>query len=65
MKVTIDRFEGDFALVELADRKMGRISKALLPSGIKEGDMVEITVATQATAAEEKKIHKLMGELFE
>ncbi|HEX7712913.1 MAG TPA: DUF3006 domain-containing protein [Bacillota bacterium] len=65
MKVTIDRFEGDYALVELSDRKMGRLSKTLLPSDIKEGDVVEISVAARATATEEKKIRKLMGELFE
>lgn len=65
MKMTIDRFEGDYALVELPDRKMGRLSKILLPPEAKEGDVIEITVAAQATAEEEKKVRKLMGELFE
>ena len=40
MKGIIDRFEGDYAVVEFEDRKMVDIHKRFLPSGLKEGDVI-------------------------
>jgi hypothetical protein len=42
MKVTIDRFEGDYAVCEKPDRTMINIKKDKLPSEPKEGDMLVI-----------------------
>ena len=42
MKVTIDRFEGEFAVCEKPDRTMINIEKEKLPVGAKEGDILVI-----------------------
>jgi hypothetical protein len=42
MKVIIDRFEGDFAVCEKADRSMINIPRSKLPSTAKEGDVLTI-----------------------
>jgi len=40
MKGIIDRFEGDYAVVEFTGRRMVEIHKRLLPAGLKEGDAI-------------------------
>ena len=40
MRLIIDRFEGDFAVVELEDRSTIDIPKKLIPKGAKEGDVL-------------------------
>lgn len=40
MKGIIDRFEGDYAVVEFTGRRMVEIHKMFLPSGLKEGDVI-------------------------
>lgn len=64
MRVTIDRFEGEFAVVETQDCKMANIPKILVPDA-DEGDVVIIEVDKERTSAAEKKIKELMDDLFE
>lgn len=64
MRVMIDRFEGEFAVVEMQDRKMVNIPKILVPDA-NEGDAVIIRVDKERTAAAEKEIKELMDDLFE
>lgn len=68
MKVIIDRFEGEYAVVEYTDATgeegFARISAVLLP-GVTEGDVVEISVCPEDTAARRDKIKNLMNSLFE
>jgi hypothetical protein len=40
MKGIIDRFEGDYAVVEFTGRRMVEIHKRDLPTGLKEGDAI-------------------------
>ena len=40
MKGIIDRFEGNYAVVEFTGRRMVEIHKRDLPSGLKEGDAI-------------------------
>ena len=40
MKGIIDRFEGDYAVVEFEGRKMVDIHKRFLPAGLKEGNAI-------------------------
>lgn len=40
MRVTVDRFEGDYAVCERDDRKMMNIEKMKLPKGVREGDVL-------------------------
>jgi hypothetical protein len=65
MKVIIDRFEGDFAVVELEDRSMVNMPRQLLPDGAKEGDILAIEIDKGETASRKKRISKLMDNLWE
>lgn len=40
MKGIIDRFEGDYAVVEFEGRRMVEVHKRDLPPGLKEGDAI-------------------------
>ena len=40
MKVTIDRFDGGFAVVETGDKKFVNLPDALVPAGAKEGSVL-------------------------
>ena len=69
MKVTIDRFEGDFAVCEKEDRSMINIRKDKIPTDAKEGDILviesdSISVDAKGTADRKKKIDKLMDNLW-
>jgi len=64
MKYIIDRFEGDFAIVELSDETLINIPKAAIPPEAKEGAVIDVTVDEDSTASRTKKINNLMGDLF-
>ncbi len=64
MKFTIDRFEGDFAVVELPCGKMIDCPKALLPDNAKEGSVISISVDEAATSEKLKKNTERMNKLF-
>ena len=40
MKGIIDRFEGDYVVVEFTGRRMAEIHKRDLPAGLKEKDVI-------------------------
>ena len=62
----IDRFEGDWAIIEY-DAQFFKLPKSLLPPDAEEGDMLElhITINESATAERKNKIQELMDDLFE
>ena len=64
MKLIIDRFEGDFAVIELPDGKMIDCPKALLPDDAKEGSILNITVDETATNDKLKTVTERMNKLF-
>jgi len=69
MKVTIDRFEGNFAVCEKADRTMIDIPKDKIPVEAKEGDILviegdSIKIDTAGTVKRKKSIDKLMNDLW-
>jgi hypothetical protein len=70
MKVTIDRFEGDFAVCEKADRTMINIKKDKFPGDAKEGDVLiiegdHIKIDSAGTAEKAKAIKSLMDKLWD
>ena len=65
MKVIIDRFEGEFAVVELPDRTTANMSVKLLEPGFKEGDIVEIRILQSETQSRKKAMDDLVKDLFE
>lgn len=65
MVVTIDRFEGDFAVCELEDMNFANLPKAFLPAGAKEGAKLSITLDEALEKAVTKRIQAKMDDLFE
>ena len=70
MKVIIDRFEGDFAVCEKADRTMLNIKRDKLPVDAKEGDalIIEgdvISIDVAETKKRKNTVNKLFSNLFQ
>lgn len=65
MRFTIDRFEGDFAVVELENREMLDIPKILLPDDSKEGDILLIVRDTGETENRKKRIEDKFKKLLD
>ena len=70
MKVTIDRFEGNFAVCETEECSMINIEISKLPKGSKQGDILIIqediiTIDLDETNKHKKVIKTLMDELWE
>lgn len=65
MRVIVDRFEGDFAVVEMQDKTQVNMPKVLLPRFTKEGDVIDITVNDEATEKRKESISRLMDEVWE
>lgn len=64
MKVIIDRFEGNYAVVEIDVGKFVNIPKILLPNA-KEGDVIKIEKDKKEAKNRKKNIQKLMNDVFE
>lgn len=64
MKLIIDRFEGDFAVVELPDGEMIDCPVVLLPDNAKEGSILNISVDETATNDKLKNVTERMNKLF-
>ena len=63
MQVIIDRFEGEFAVVETEQGGFADLPRVLVPEA-KEGDVVNITVDPVATAKRKQAVEELMKDLF-
>ncbi len=63
MKVIIDRFEGDLAIVEIEEGLFGTISKALIPNA-DEGDVINISIDKTEAKNKREKINNLINDLF-
>lgn len=64
MKYTIDRFEGNFAVVELENGKFVDIPREAIPADAHEGDIISLSVDTRATEKAKKDIRKLEDSLW-
>lgn len=64
MKVIIDRFEGEYAIVELEIGKFVSIPKILVPNA-KEGDVITISIDVEETKNRKEHIQKLVDSVFE
>jgi len=68
MRGIIDRFEGDFAVVELEDGEMRNIKRELVPAEAKEGDVLNIieviTIDYEETEKRRKKIEELTEDMW-
>ncbi len=63
MKVIIDRFEGDYAIVELDEGKILELPKELIPEA-EEGDVINIEILKEETNKRKEQIKNKMNQLF-
>jgi Ran GTPase-activating protein (RanGAP) involved in mRNA processing and transport len=65
----IDRFEENFAVIELENKEMVNLEKRRLPRDAKEGDVLnieeEITINYKETEIRKKEVEELTENLFE
>lgn len=61
MRIIIDRFEGDFAVVELEDKSFVDMPLKLIPEGAKEGDILEIEINREETEKLHERKNKWLG----
>ena len=61
---TIDRLEGDLAVLEVEEGKTVTVPKTALPEGAQEGDVLRITIDREKTTAREAEIKALMSDVF-
>ena len=64
MEVIVDRFEGDYAVVEIAIGKCVNIPRVLVPDA-KEGDIIKIEIEKKEAEKRKKYIKDLMNNVFE
>jgi hypothetical protein len=70
-KGIIDRFEEDWAVVELGNGEFVDVPMHILPPDAMEGSMIlieenhKITVLTEETCKQRDKVRNLMDKLFE
>lgn len=64
MNFIIDRFEGDYAVVELENKEMIDIPRTILPVGAKEGDIINISIQETETENQKKRIQDKFNSLF-
>jgi len=63
----IDRFEGDWAIIETENRQTFNFPRFILPPGIKEGDVISIQVGIDLVATKERaeKSERLLDNFFD
>ncbi len=69
--LTIDRFEGTYAICEDSDEKFFAIETSELPKGAAEGDVLNVddnegtlSINAEATAEKRSRVKKLQDKLF-
>lgn len=64
MKYTIDRFEGDFAVIELEDGRFANVPMVAIPVEAKEGDIIQVSIDSDETESRKLFIEQKMSKLF-
>lgn len=64
MKFKIDRFEGNYAVIELENKKMINAPKEILPDGVSEGIVLSVVIDEDETMKRKNNIKKLMDNLW-
>lgn len=64
MRVIIDRFEGEYAVVEIEEGIIIDVPRILFPNA-KEGDVIKIEIDNEETENRKDRIKELMNNLFE
>jgi len=63
----IDRFEGDWAIVETKNRATFNLPRSVMPVDLKEGDVINILVSidTESTIQRSKGSKSLLDNFFD
>ncbi len=64
MRIIIDRFEGEFAVVEMPDGSFCNMPRCLVPDGAGEGTVLDIVYNVDDTSATSERIRGKMDNLF-
>ena len=64
MKVSIDRIEGGFAVVETEERKLVNLPLSLVPPGASEGSILSIELDGAETKRRQNVTASLIAELW-
>jgi len=64
VRIIIDRFEGQFAVVELENRRIINIPKEIIPADAIEGTVLTIEIDHQETKRRNDGIERLMNDLW-
>lgn len=64
MRLTVDRFEGDYAICELENGEFVDIPRKALPEGITEGSKLSIEVDETEQKDDQERIKNKMNHLF-
>jgi exoribonuclease R len=59
MKYIIDRFEGNFAVVELKNKRLVNIPREAIPEKAKEGDVVRVEIDESETQRRKHEIDEM------
>lgn len=70
MKGIVDRFEGNYAVIELENGRMVNVDTGQIVEGVEEGDCVRLdgsiwVVDLEETKSRKSEIEKLMEDVFE
>ncbi len=60
----VDRFEGSYAVIECGDGSFINLPAVELPAGVKEGDVLSITVDSEATESRRASLQSRLNSLF-
>lgn len=64
MRFIVDRITDGIASLEAEDRSIVEVPAKLLPKGIKEGEVISITINKEETKAREERIKALMEDVW-
>jgi len=64
MLITIDRFEGNYAVCEFEDGKFTNLPIEFLPKGSKEGSKIRIELDLKTEVEDRERIRSKMNTLF-
>lgn len=64
MKIIVDRFEGEKAVLELPTGEFVDVVKRLLPQNAKEGSVISIICDEEATEERREAARKKMNDIF-
>lgn len=63
----IDRFEGDWAIIETENSTLFNLPRSVMPTDLKEGDVINILVSidTESTIQRSKSSKSLLDNFFD